>query len=226
MLLIVIFSLCHNLANLYEYVQVGQSRHVYDDDIITVSIRAVKEISRKYSQYAGLSPPEIVSLFQIVYWEVVLILNGEGKLSLFRWQIFSIAWAVVPWEVPDAGAGPLHHAAGRGRAAGGRPAAGPQARPGRQVRGIYTYTSYNWCNVRCQHDDTTAMSGDVCYVRLERPLPRRGVRGEALGQPHASLLQLHSQQVGTYKYYKKYIIKMDQLCQTSWARASQFTGRG
>ena len=42
------------------------------------------------------------------------------------------------------------------------------------------------------------MSGDVCYVRLERPLPRRGVRGEALGQPHASLLQLHSQQVGTY----------------------------
>ena len=66
MLLTVIFSLCHNLANLYEYVQVGQSRHVYDDDIITVSIRAVKEISRKYSQYAGLSPPEIVSLFQIV----------------------------------------------------------------------------------------------------------------------------------------------------------------
>ena len=56
------------------------------------------------------------------------------------------------------------------------------------------------------------MSGDVCYVRLERPLPRRGVRGEALGQPHTSLLQLHSQQVGTYKYYKKYIIKMDQLC--------------
>ena len=61
----------------------------------------------------------------------------------------------------------------------------------------------------------TPLPGDVRNVRLERPLPRRGVRGEALGQPHASLLQLHSQQVGTYKYYKKYIIKMDQLCQPS-----------
>ena len=45
-----------------------------------------------------------------------------------------MSWlAGVPREVPDAGAGPLHHATGRGRAAG--PAPGPPTRAGWQVRG-------------------------------------------------------------------------------------------
>ena len=44
---------------------------------------------------------------------------------------------------------------------------------------------------------TPSLPGDVRDVRLERPLPRRGVRCQALGRPHTALLQLHSQQVDT-----------------------------